>query len=97
MTGLLARPARETRNRRAEGAKASAAERRDEEGSGAAAGPGAASLGTVPAMVAPAGVASEVVGEAAAAGWSRGLLRCLAVSADTAPSPSYLPFVLIVK
>lgn len=53
MTGLLARPARETRKRRAEGAKASAAERRDCEGSGpAAAGLGAASLGTVPAIAA---------------------------------------------
>ena len=61
MTGLLARPARETRNRRAKGAKASAAERRDGEGSGAAAAGLAASLGTVPAMVASqAGVASEV-------------------------------------
>lgn len=67
MTGLLARPARETRKRRAEGAKASAAVCTDREDSGEAAGLGAASLGTVPAM---AGVASEVVGEAAAgAGW----------------------------
>uniref|UniRef100_A0A0A9EQD7 IDP2350 n=1 Tax=Arundo donax TaxID=35708 RepID=A0A0A9EQD7_ARUDO len=48
MIGLLARPARETRNRRAEGAKARAAERKDAGGSGAAADLGAATLDTVP-------------------------------------------------
>jgi len=57
MMGLLARPARETRNRRAEGA-AKAADRRDGEGSGAAAGLGAASLETVPAIFA-SGVGEE--------------------------------------
>lgn len=50
MTGLLARPERETRNRRAEGAKASAVDRREDDGAGSAAGRGAASLDTVPAI-----------------------------------------------
>jgi hypothetical protein len=54
MMGLLARPAMETRNRRAEGANPRAAERRDAGGSSAA-GRGAASLDTVPVIAAGVG------------------------------------------
>ena len=70
MTGLLARPAMETRNRRGEGAKARAAERRDAGGSSAAAGRGAASLDTVPVIAAGVGGICEEGEDGWGGGWS---------------------------
>jgi hypothetical protein len=75
MTGLLARPAMETRNRRGEGAKARVAERRDAGGSSAAAGRGAASLDTVPVIAAGVGENCEEGEDGGGVGRSRGLLR----------------------